>query len=118
MTTKETVQRYFDCLQRKAEWQSFLAADMVFTSNTIPVKRVNGRDAYLQATKRFYSTIVTMEVRDLIVEGEMACALTHYQLQPPTGGPAFESEVAEIFSVANGKIESLAIYFDSAPFPK
>jgi ketosteroid isomerase-like protein len=118
MTTKDTVQGYFDCLQRKAEWESFLAGDMVFTSNTIPVKRVNGRDAYLQATKRFYSMIAAMEVRDLIVEGDKACALTHYELRPPTGGPAFESEVAEIFSVANGKIESLAIYFDSAPFPK
>ena len=31
---------------------------------------------------------------------------------------AFTSDVAEIFSVRNGKIDSFAIYFDSAPRPR
>jgi len=91
---------------------------MAFTSYVSPVKQVNGRDAYLQATKRFFSMIVSVDVRELIVEGDRACARTHYALQPPNAGPEFASDVAEFFSVAGGKIASLAIYFDSAPFPK
>jgi ketosteroid isomerase-like protein len=118
MTTRETIQRYFDALKEKKGWESFLADDVAFTSYTSPVKQVNGKDAYVQATKRFYSTIVSVDVRGLIVEGDRACARTHYELQPPNAGPTFASDVAEFFSVANGKIESLAIYFDSAPFPK
>jgi ketosteroid isomerase-like protein len=118
MTTRETVQRYFDALKQKKGWETFLADDIAFTSHTSPVKQLNGRDTYLQATKRFYSMIANVSVRDLIVEGDKACALTRYELQPPTGAPAFESDVAEIFSVSNGKIDSLAIYFDTAPFPK
>ena len=58
-----------------------------------------------------------LQLAFLEVDGEKACALTHYELQPP-GGNAFSSDVAEIFTVRNGKIDSFDIYFDSTPFPK
>jgi ketosteroid isomerase-like protein len=117
-TTRGTVERYFDRLERRNGWEASLADNMAFTSFTSPTKQVNGKDAYLQATKRFYSTIAGVTVRDIIVSGDKACALTHYRLQPPNGAPAFESDVAEIFSVKKDKIESFGIYFDTAPFPK
>lgn len=117
MTTRDAVQGYFRCLKEKQGWEAFLAADMVFTSLTSPVKRVTGRGPYLEATKRFYSMITAVEVRRLVVEGAHACALTRYELQPPQG-PSFGSDVAEIFTVKDGKIGSFEIYFDSAPFPK
>ena len=117
MTTKATIDGYFGSLKQKNGWESFLADDMVFTSFTSPIKQVNGRAAYLESTKRFYGGIIAFEVRDVLVDGERACALTHYQLQRP-GMPAFESHVAEVFRVRNGKITSFDIYFDSAPFPK
>jgi len=117
MTTKETVEQYFDRLQKKEGWQAALSDDLIFDSYTSPTKRVTGREAYLQSTNGFYSSIREMRVRDLIVEGDKAVALTHYDLQP---GPGREisTDVAEIFTVRNGQIESLSIYFDSAPFPK
>ncbi|HTE45416.1 MAG TPA: nuclear transport factor 2 family protein [Gemmatimonadaceae bacterium] len=118
MSTRETIERYFDCLREKKQWEAFIADDIAFTNFTSPVKTVAGRDAYLQATKRFYSTIASVEVRDLLVDGDRACALTRYELRPPNGAAAFASDVAEIFSVANDKIASLSIYFDTAPFPK
>jgi ketosteroid isomerase-like protein len=117
MATKDVLQGYFDCLEAKLGWEDFLAEDMEFTSFTSPIKRVTGKRAYLEATKRFYSMIKALEVRGLLVEGEKACALTRYQLQPPVG-PVFESHVAEVFEVRNGKIKVLHIYFDTAPFPK
>ncbi len=117
MTTKDTIEGYFNSLKQKKGWESFLSDDMIFTSFTSPIKQVTGKAAYLEATKRFYSTVISVEVKDLIIEGEKACALTHYELQPPTGN-TFSSDVAEIFTIRNGKIASFAIYFDSAPFPK
>jgi hypothetical protein len=62
--------------------------------------------------------IVRVEVRDLMVDGQRACALTRYELRPPTGRATFSSDVAEIFSVANDRIESLSIYFDTSPYPR
>ncbi|MEP6494471.1 MAG: nuclear transport factor 2 family protein [bacterium] len=118
MSTRHTIERYFDSLQRKQAWEPLLADDIAFTSFTSPPKIVTGREAYLQATKRFYSMILSVEVKDVLTDGSKACALTRYNLQPPNGGPVFTSDVAEIFSVANDKIASLSIYFDTAPFSK
>jgi ketosteroid isomerase-like protein len=117
VTTKDTIQRYFDSLKKKSGWEAFLADDMTFTSLVSPIKHVTGKGAYLEATKRFFSMITAVELRDMIVDGDRACALTRYDLQAP-GGRAFDSHVAEVFKVWNGKISSLEIYFDSAPFPK
>jgi ketosteroid isomerase-like protein len=117
MATKQVVQDYFDALKRKQDWQSFLADDLQFTSFTSPNKRLAGKEAYLDSTKRFFSMVTAVEVRSLIVDGNAACALTSYELKPPHG-ERFHSDVAEIFTVREGKIDSFGIYFDSAPFPR
>src|SRR5256886_14447577 len=117
MSTKEIVQRYFEELKQRGRWESFLADDLTFTSLTSPIKEVTGKAAYLESTKRFFSMVKSVEVRDLIVEGAKACALTRYELQAPSGG-RFQRDVAEVFTVRSGKIDTFAIYFDTAPFPK
>ncbi len=103
MSTNEIVQRYFEELKQRGRWESFLADDMTFTSFTSPVKEVSGKAAYLESTKRFFSMVKSVEVRDLIIDGAKACALTRYQLQAPSGS-RFQSDVAELFTVRNGKI--------------
>ena len=117
MTTRETIQSYFKSLSAKNGWEAFLSDDMAFTSFTSPIKHVTGRDAYLAATKGFFSMIKALEIKSILVDGERACTVARYELQAPVG-PAFESHVAELFEVRDGKIKSLEIYFDSAPFPK
>ncbi len=117
MSTREIVQAYFEALKQKGRWESLLADDLTFTSLTSPIKEVTGKAAYLESTKRFFSMVKSVEVRDLIIEGAKACALTRYQLQAPSGS-RFQSDVAELFTVRNGKIAAFAIYFDTAPFPK
>lgn len=117
MTTKDTVLGYFDHLEMKRGWEPFLAEGMKFSSFGTPLKYLTSKSEYLESTKRFYSMISKVEVKDLIVDGNKACALTRYELQPPAG-PTFESHVAELFEVHRGRIVSFAIYFDSAPYPK
>jgi ketosteroid isomerase-like protein len=115
MTTRETIERYFDKLARERAWQDSFADDVVFTSYTSPTKEVKGKPAYLEATKRFYSTIQSVELRQLLVDGSRAVALSRYEILQP-GKPAFMSDVAEVLSVKVDKIDSLAIYFDTAPY--
>jgi ketosteroid isomerase-like protein len=117
MTTKETITSYFDSLTDKKSWEAFLSEEMTFTSYTTPIKRVAGKASYLGSTKRFFSMVTAIEVKDVVVDGPKACALTRYELQPPRGA-AFECHVAEVFEVRDGKITSLEIYFDSAPFAR
>jgi ketosteroid isomerase-like protein len=117
MATRDAVEGYLRCVKQGKGWESFLADAMAFTSFTSPPRRVEGKAAYLEATRRFYSMVKAVEVKGVLVEGDKACALTRYELQPPQGA-AFTSDVAEIFGVRDGKIESFDIYFDSAPFPR
>ena len=116
MTMRETIERYFDTLAAKGQWQESFADDVVFTSFTSPTTEVKGKAAFLEATKRFYSTIQNVEVRQLVVDGPRAVALTRYEIQQPGGKPPFSSDVAEVFSVEGDKIDSLGIYFDTAPY--
>ena len=88
MTTKQTIQRYLSDVEQRNDWQALLADDMVFTSYSSPTRKVVGKNDYLQSTKGFYSMIRAMEVRELVVDGDRACAMTRYELHPPKGGRA------------------------------
>jgi hypothetical protein len=68
MTTRDTIQGYFDSLKRKGAWDKFLADDMQFSRFTSPVKRIAGKGAYLEATKGFYSMIIDVELKGVIVD--------------------------------------------------
>lgn len=63
MTTRDIVQGYLSHLEQKRDWPSFLSEELVFTSFTSPVKRVTGRVAFLESTKRFYSMITAVGYR-------------------------------------------------------
>ena len=116
MTTRETITRYFDALQKGDGWDEYLADGIMFTSYTSPIRQITGRESYLASTRGFYRMIGTIEVRDLIVDGDRAFALTRYLLNPPAGEP-FTSDVAEVFTVSGDKIDTFDIVFDSAPYP-
>ena len=115
--TRASVEGYFAGLRAGENWQRFISDDVVFTSRTSPNRQISGRSTFVEATRRFYSMIASVEVRQLIVDGDRACALTRYVLKPPAG-PSFESDVAEIFQIRDSKIAAFDIYFDSAPYPK
>ena len=112
MSTKDTIQSYFNSLKQKERWEAFLADDMIFINNG---KQIQGKGTYIESTKGFFSMVQSVEVKELLIDGEKACVLTRYELQSPKGN-SFSSDVAEIFTVKNGKIDSFAIYFDTAPY--
>lgn len=117
MATRDVILSYLDSVRAREGWESFLADELQFTNFTDPLKRITGKQASLEGIRRFYGMVKAVEVERVIVDGDQACALTRYELQPPNG-PAFESHIAEIFVVRNGKIQSFGIYFDSAPYPQ
>ncbi len=115
--TRAAVDGYFERLRGGGDWPASFSDDVRFTSFTSPLRTIAGRDAFVAATGRFYGMIRSFELKELIVDGHRACALTQYVLAPD-GLAAFESDVAEIFEVRDGAIASFGIYFDSAPYPK
>ncbi len=117
MTTRATVQAYLDRLKMHADWQALFADGVLYTQYTSPVRRLEGKTAFLNGTQRFYSSVASLEARDMLIDGSMACITTHYVLQRPNA-PPIESDVAELFEVHEGRITAYSIYFDTAPFSK
>ncbi|HJQ19818.1 MAG TPA: nuclear transport factor 2 family protein [Gemmatimonadaceae bacterium] len=118
MTTRETIERYFDTLSRRGALDALLADDVVFERLTNPPNRVEGRSAFLAATGRFYGSVATFDVRDVVVDDDRASTLTRYAVRTPTASEPFESYVAEFFVVRDGAIVKLSICFDMTPYPK
>lgn len=112
MATKETVQSFYDALKHKKDWESFLAGGMTFINNG---KQIQGEAASIEGIRRFYSMVQSLEVKELLIEGEKASAVVRYALRSPKGH-TFSSDVAEFFTVQNGKFVAFAIYFDTAPY--
>lgn len=117
MSTRATIEEYFERLRRRDGWDAALADDLVFTRLTSPPRTLTGKASFLEGTRRFYAGIASFEVRELLVDGDRACALTRYLVQPPGGAAVFESHVAEFFTARGGRIATFAICFDTAPYP-
>ena len=118
MNTRAIVDGYFAALRSGKGWQEYFADGMRFVSHVAPTRELAGRQAFVGGTARFYGSIRSFEVGQVLVDGDGAVALTSYQIQPPGNAPAFQCDVAEVFRVRGDKIIGLEIYFDSAPFPK
>lgn len=112
MTTKETLIAYYNGIALNSGWQDYLADDMFFFS---PAQTSTGKEAYVTATLRFFKWVNGAEVKELIIEGDAACALVSYSIVAPSGNRS-TCEVAEILSVKAGKIQSSKIFFDTAAF--
>lgn len=118
MTARTVVEQYFERLRKRNDWQDSFADDAVFVSHASPIKEVRGKQAFLAATSRFYSSIGSVDVQRLLVDGGDVCAFTRYEISPPNGAPTFTSDVAELFRINDNKIVALEIYFDTAPYPR
>ncbi len=111
-TTRELLKRYYEELGKKsARWGDLLSENFLLTG-TVP-KESRGREAYVN--NNFFKLVRSLRVKELIVDGEKACALVNYDLISPKGNP-FSSDVAEIWKAKDGKLDSVAIYFDTSAF--
>ncbi len=110
MTTKEVIDRYYAGIEQKNGWQSVIADDIIFSSGG-----QISNDNYVTATSRFLNLVKASKVRELIIEGNKACAIVSYEIQSPKGNLA-TCDVAEILTVHNGKINSSSIFFDTGFF--
>ena len=112
-TTLETIKGYYDSIRRKSGWQAFVSEDIEFGGTG--VKTTKGKDAFIEGNNQFLRAVKTSQVKEMIVEGEKACVIMHYELLSHKGNRA-SSDVAEILAVKDGKINSSTIFFDTEAF--
>ncbi|MEO6722341.1 MAG: nuclear transport factor 2 family protein [Ferruginibacter sp.] len=115
-TTRQLLEIYYKGFAEKANWESVIADDFEYVggdmNNTQPVI---GKQAYIEIIKRFSQRFEAMSVKQMIVEGDKASVIGNYDFQFPNGHK-INGNVAEFWTVRNGKLQSLTLYFDTLTF--
>ena len=110
---RDLLQKYYDGVAKGSGWGHLLSENFLLTGTV--AKESRGRDAYVN--NNFFKMVKGLEVKELMTEGERGFAVARYDLVSPKGN-AFTSEVAEFWKMKDGKLGSVAIYFDTAAFER
>jgi ketosteroid isomerase-like protein len=117
MTTQDLLDTYYAGFKRKSGWDSTLADDFQFVggNNMTKPDPMVGKAAYQDLVGRFSRIYTAMRVKDLVVAGDRAFALTNYDYILPNG-KSTSGDVVEVWKVKDGKLAALTIYFDTLTF--
>jgi ketosteroid isomerase-like protein len=115
---KDLLDAYYKGFARKEGWESFISDDFKYTGGDMTKREpVVGKQAYIEVIKRFSRVFQSMKVTEMIIEGDRACVIGNYDFAFP-GGVNINGDVAELWKVKNGKLDSLTIFFDTLTFDK
>ena len=116
ITTKNLLERYYKGFAEKANWESVIADDFEYVGGDMNnIKPVVGKQAYIEIIRRFSQRFTAMRVKQMIVEGNKASVIGNYDFQFPNG-VKINGNVSENWTVENGKLQSLTLYFDTLTF--
>ena len=115
-TTRQILQTYYKGFAAKANWESVIAEDFEYVGGDMNnSKPVAGKQAYIEIIRRFSQRFESMSVKQMIVEGDKASVIGNYNFQFPNG-VKINGNVSENWTVKNGKLQSLTLYFDTLTF--
>ena len=111
VSAKELLKKYYERLSRKSGWEHLLSENFLLTGTV--GKETRGRDVYMNNS--FFKLVRGLKVKEMVVEGGRAFALVNYDLVSPKGR-TLSCDVAEFWKLKEGKLDSIAIYFDTTAF--
>ncbi|MEW6005947.1 MAG: nuclear transport factor 2 family protein [Stygiobacter sp.] len=116
MSTKELLEIYYKGFTKKSGWESVISDDFKFIGGDMTkTTPIIGKTAYIEVIKRFSRVFKSMRVKEMIVEDDNACVIGNYDFTFPNG-KNINGDVAEIWKVKDGKLDSLRIFFDTLTF--
>lgn len=114
--TRHLLETYYKAFAEKANWENVIADDFQYIggdmTHTAPVI---GRQAYIEIIKRFSQRFEAMHVQQMIVEADKAAVIGNYDFVFPNG-VKINGNVSEFWTVKDGKLSSLTLYFDTLTF--
>ena len=114
--TRQILDLYYKGFAEKANWESVIADDFEYVGGDMNnIKPVVGKQAYIEIIRRFSQRFTAMRVKQMIVEGNKASVIGNYDFQFPNG-VKINGNVSENWTVENGKLQSLTLYFDTLTF--
>ena len=115
-TTRQLLETYYKGFTEKANWENVIADNFEYIggdmNNTQPVV---GKQAYIEIIKRFSQRFEKMRVKQMVIDGDKASVIGNYDFVFPNG-LKINGNVSENWTVENGKLKSLTLYFDTLTF--
>jgi ketosteroid isomerase-like protein len=103
-------------LPKKSGWDSVISDDFKFIGGDMTKSTpIVGKQAYIEIIKRFSLLFTNMRVKEMIIDGNNACVIGNYDYVFPENKKV-NGNVAEIWRVKKGKLDSLTIFFDTLNF--
>jgi ketosteroid isomerase-like protein len=116
VSTKQLLETYYAGFATKANWESTIADDFQYVGGDMNnIQPVVGKQAYIEIIKRFSQRFESMRVKQMIIEGDKASVIGNYDFTFPNGRK-INGNVSENWTVKNGKLQSLTLYFDTLTF--
>lgn len=113
---KNLLDIYYKGFAEKANWGSVIADDFRYTGGDITKQEaLIGKQAYIEVIKRFSQVFTVMRVKEMIIQGDLACVIGNYDFRF-LSGQNLNGNVAEHWTPNNGKQKSPTIYFDTLTF--
>lgn len=114
--TRQLLETYYKGFAQKSDWEHTLSEDFLYVggdmTNLTPVK---GKQAYIDIIKRFSQRFEAMRVQQMIIDNDKASVIGNYDFVFPNG-TKINGNVAEFWTVKDGKLNSLTLYFDTLTF--
>ena len=115
-TTRQLLETYYKGFAEKANWEHTIADNFEYVGGDMNnTKPVIGKQAYIEIIKRFSQRFEAMRVKQMVIEGDKASVIGNYDFQFPNG-VKINGNVSENWTVKDGKLQSLTIYFDTLTF--
>lgn len=114
--TKKLLEAYYKGFSKKEGWEHTLSEDFRYMGgNMTNPTPVVGKQAYIEIIKRFSQRFETMRVQQMIAEDDKASVIGNYDFIFPNG-VRINGNVAELWTVKDGKLSSLTLFFDTLTF--
>ncbi|WP_276371845.1 hypothetical protein [Chryseolinea sp. H1M3-3] len=114
--TKQLLESYYKGFAAKSNWEDTIADDFQYVGGDMTnTKPVVGKQAYIEIIKRFSQRFESMRVKQMVVDEDKASVIGNYDFQFPNG-QKINGNVSENWTVKNGKLQSLTLYFDTLTF--
>jgi len=115
-TTRQLLESYYKGFAEKANWENTIADDFEYVGGDMNnIKPIVGKQAYIEIIKRFSQRFEAMRVKEMVIEGDKASVIGNYDFQFPNG-VKINGNVSENWTVKDGKLQSLTLYFDTLTF--
>jgi ketosteroid isomerase-like protein len=116
LSVKQLLDIYYSGFAEKANWESVIAEDFQYTGGDMTnTGSVVGKQAYIDIIKRFSQRFTAMRVQDMLIDGNKACVTGNYDFIFPNG-KKINGNVSEHWTVKDGQLHSLTLYFDTLTF--